>query len=87
MDTVYPLLSDACENEFSLTEIKILHSLLVDIIPYQIGDGKYKHLLDSFNHLKRKYHELDRRSERKDLDPLKCRFSYLKAIIKAEKEA
>lgn len=67
-------LSDACNNEFSPSEMVVLHnamlnSLTVDIIKNEIA---------SFDYLRSKYDEMRMRS---DKGKIKNRFAYLKSII------
>lgn len=78
---VYPLLTDAGKNEFSLDELQVLYNLIVQIMPYNGKGGMEGYKLEIFDYLKRKYDELNWRAGRAKI---KSRFGYLKKIIEAD---
>ena len=68
-------LAEACDNEFSEDEIRVLFDLIVEIIP---SGSSNKLDLDRYDYLSKKYHEMILRK------PKTNRFGYLKTIIKAD---
>jgi plasmid replication initiation protein len=68
-------LSEACENEFKLEEIKVLHNLIIKIIPVS------ETWIKRYEYLKQKYDELNWRAARAKI---KNRFGYLKKIIEVD---
>ena len=70
-------LSDACNKEFDLFEMRLLYDLAIKIIPREVGAGK-QYELDIYDYLKRKYNELEYRDSR---NPIKKRFNYLKKLL------
>ena len=77
-DENYIFLAEACNNEFSQTEIQVLYNLAVKIIPYKTGQNVQ---LEIYNYLKRKYDELNWRAGMKQI---KKRFGYLKKLIEID---
>jgi plasmid replication initiation protein len=69
-------LADACNNEFSESEMQILYDLILQIIPY--GDNAD---FERYHYLQRKYNELIYRAEKTKIN---SRFGYLKSIIHAD---
>lgn len=69
-------LADACNNEFSESEMQLLYDLILQIIPY--GD---KADIERYHYLQRKYNELVYRAEKTKIN---SRFSYLKSIVQAD---
>jgi len=67
-------LSGACNNEFSIKEIMVLHDLMVENLPYNL----VSHQLDCYDYLAKKYRYMNMRDEKK---PIPYRFSYMKSII------
>jgi plasmid replication initiation protein len=67
-------LSDACNNEFSESEITVLYDLMVEHLPYNIIQEDLK----CYDYLLRKYDEMKMRSEKTKIQK---RFNYLKSII------
>lgn len=74
-------LTEACNNEFSKTEIQILYNLVVQILPHKIGESTHSFQLRVYEHLKHRYDELKWRSERTNI---KSRFAYLRKILEAD---
>jgi len=74
-------LASACDNEFNEAEIKVLHNLVVEIIPHKVGDSIYDFHLKAHDHLKYRYDELNLRAERTEI---KNRFTYFKKMLEAE---
>lgn len=70
-------LAGACNNEFSTSEIIVLHNLMLKHLPYNIISEEIK----CFNYLRQKYDEMQMRDEKKKI---KHRFAYLKSIITVE---
>ena len=74
----YPFLTEACDNEFSPTELQVLYNIIVNIIPYQPGKTMQ---LNIYKYLKRKYDELKWRDS---MTKIKNRMGYIKKIIEAD---
>lgn len=73
-------LADACNNEFSDSEIVVLRDKMAEKLPYDIlGDQ-----LESYNYLMRKYHEMELQYEKGKVKY--SRYGYLKSIIGTEYE-
>jgi len=70
-------MADACDMEFNEPEIQVLYNLLVQIIPYKPGGNE----LEMYQHLKRRYDELNWQAGRRDI---RNRFGYLKKILEAD---
>ena len=70
-------LSDACDNEFSIREIIVLHDLMVERLPYEKISDQTK----CYDYLAQKYRYMNMRAEK---NPIKHRFSYMKNIIAKE---
>lgn len=84
---MYPLLTIACDNEFSPDEMMVLYDLTIKIRPPRVGQKPDDYLIkDAFAYIKRKFDELKVRVRRDDLEPLKSRFGYLKKMMEAEME-
>ncbi len=82
---LFPLLSDAFSREFSREEVQVLYDLAIKVKPYvPVQGGFYDYPLIIFDYLKLKYDELQLRASRRNLEPLKSRFGYLKKIIEAD---
>ena len=81
VNKIYPLLSEACENEFSQEQIQVLYNLILKIVPRQPDQDFMR---DAYDYLKRKYDELKWRASITDI---KSRMSYLKKIIEINIEA
>ena len=75
---IIEFLSDACNGEFNTKEITLLHSLIVEVVPYRHNHYKF----DMYHYLQQKYNELNYRA---DKTKIKSRFGYLKTIIEADK--
>jgi hypothetical protein len=69
-------LAEACDNEFSESEMKLISDILIDIIPFDsfVGDVQ----IERYNYLKKKYNELNYRSGKTKINN---RFAYLKKIV------
>lgn len=67
---------EACNNEFSIEEIRVLYDLIIKILPPSILSET-----EIYDYLKRKYDELLWRSQKQKI---KKRFNYLKAIIEID---
>lgn len=76
-DDIYGFLADACEKEFSVLEITLLHDYIVKIVPY----GDRNRSLELYDYLKRKYDEMNYRAVKTNV---KNRFGYLKKIIETD---
>ena len=70
-------LSDACNHEFSKSEMMVLYNVMIEHLPYRIIDND----LECYNYLKHKYDEMNMRNEKK---PITHRFGYMKTIIGIE---
>ncbi len=70
-------LSDACGNEFSIKQMRILYDLITKILPFNLLQVD----TEVYDYLKRKYDELIYRSEKTTIGH---RFGYLKKILEAE---
>jgi plasmid replication initiation protein len=70
-------LSDACENEFSISEVKVLHDKIIDLLPHDI----VKNELECYNYLTRKFRYMNMQNEKKKI---KHRFKYMVSIIGKE---
>lgn len=67
-------LCNACDDEFSKSEIIVLYDLMVEHLPYPI----IREDLECYDYLSRKYHELRMRNEKRKISH---RFAYMKSII------
>lgn len=67
---------EACNNEFSIEEIRVLYDLIIKILPPSILSKT-----EIYDYLKRKYDELLWRSQKQKINK---RFNYLKAIIEVD---
>jgi len=67
-------LTDACDNEFSLSEIKVLHDKMIELLPL----NTVKNELECFNYLMRKYRYMNMQNEK---NKIKNRFKYILSII------
>lgn len=78
----YPLLNDACNNEFDKSEIQVLYNLIIKIMPYgSVKGGIEGYKLEVYDYLKRKHDELNWRAGRTEI---KSRFGYLKKILETD---
>ena len=67
-------LAEACENEFSITEIIHFHDLMVERLPFEtIRDER-----ECYKYLMRKYNYMKMQNER---EPIKHRRAYMESII------
>ena len=80
-DEVYPFITEACGNEFSLAEMQVLYNLAIQIVPHK--SGRHDFQLEIYNYLKRRYDELIWRSSN---TPITSRMGYIKRIIEADLE-
>jgi len=80
VEKVYPLLSEACENEFNIDEMRVLYTYLAQVTPNKHGQSP---LLLHFGVLKRRYEEMRLRASKQ---MIKNRFGYLKRILEIEAE-
>ena len=67
-------LSEACDDEFSKSEIRVLYDIMLATLPYYLIEDSVK----CFDYLHRKYNELNMMSEK---SKIKHRFNYLKSIM------
>jgi len=67
-------LADACDNEFSIKEIIVLHDLMLEHLPYETVRDQ----IECYNYLMRKYRYMNMQSEKK---PIPKRFRYMRSII------
>jgi plasmid replication initiation protein len=82
---MYPVLAIACDNEFNPAEMMVLYDLTLKICPPEVRQKPDDYVMhDAFAYIKRKHDELKIRTQRKDLEPLKSRFGYLKKMMEAE---
>ena len=81
---IYPFLTLACGGEFSQEEIQVLYNLIIRIMPYKPGGSVEGYRIKAYDYLKRKYDELKLRASRKDIEPLKSRFGYMKKVMELE---
>jgi plasmid replication initiation protein len=70
-------LSQACDNEFSLSEIKVFHDEMVELLPYTT----IKDDVQCYNYLLRKFRYMDMQNEK---CKVKHRFKYMLSIIGKE---
>ena len=68
---------DACNNEFSFNEMKLINTILAG----KMSDGVFTDKLKVFNHLLQKYQEMNLHDKEKRI---RKRFNYYKAIIEAD---
>lgn len=78
---VLEFLNEACKDEFTEQEMFVIHDFVVNTLKAR---GKNIDEISKYDYLSTKYHELEVRASRKDLKPIKNRFSYLKRIIKSD---
>ena len=74
-------LAEACDNEFSEAEIRVLYNLITEILPNKAGETLQDFIIRAYNHLKHRFDELNWRSERTEI---KSRFAYLKKLLEAD---
>lgn len=74
-------LSEACKNEFTEPEMFVIHDLIVNSLK---AKGKKLDEISKYDYLSMKYHELEARDSRKNMDRIKDRFSYIKRIIRKD---
>ena len=67
-------LSDSCDNEFSISEIKVLHDKMIESLPHDV----LKNELECFNYLMRKYRYMNMRDEKTKIEH---RLNYMLSII------
>jgi len=67
-------LSDACDNEFSISELKVLHDKMIVSLPYDT----VKNELECYNYLMRKYRYMNMQHEK---NKIRNRFKYMESII------
>jgi plasmid replication initiation protein len=67
-------LSDACENEFSTSEIKVLHDKMINSLPIET----LKDWIKCYDHLVQKYRYMNMQNEK---NKIKHRFKYMESII------
>jgi len=67
-------LSDACDNEFSIPEIKVLHDKMISLLPYGVLGDETK----CFDYLSHKYRYMNMQNEK---NKIKHRFKYMESII------
>lgn len=67
-------LCEACNNEFSESEITVLYNLMTEHLPYSIISKDLK----CYDYLMRKYNEMNMRAEKTKISH---RFAYLKSLI------
>jgi len=79
-EKVYPVLSEACENEFTLEEVRVFYTYLSQITPKKQGQSP---LLLHFGTLKRKYEEMRLSASRRSINN---RYGYLKKMLEKETE-
>jgi hypothetical protein len=75
---VYPMISEACNNEFCREEMQVLYDIVIAGIPVV---NKDETLQDVYDFLKRQYGELCLRAK---INKIKNRFAYYKKIVKVE---
>jgi plasmid replication initiation protein len=75
---IFPLMSDACQNEFNQEEIQVLYNLAVKAVPYQVGKNN---IIEIYNYMKGKYDVLKWRASQTEI---KSRMGYLKKIIEVD---
>jgi len=74
----YPLMNEACDNEFNKLQIQVLYNLVLEIVPFRSGKG---YELDMFHYLKSKHDELRLQASEREI---KSRFGYLKKMIESD---
>lgn len=72
-------LCNACDNEFSRSEIIVLYDLMIEHLPYSV----IREDLECYDYLSHKYNEMKMRNEK---NKITHRFAYLKKIIETEKK-
>jgi len=76
-DEIIELLSDACNHEFTSTQVQLLLDMVVHIVPYGVDGVGIEH-----NHyLSRKYNELNYQAGKREI---KDRFEYFRAMIRTD---
>ncbi len=81
---IYPFLSRACGGEFNKEEMQVLYNLIIRIMPYMPGGSVEGYKIKAYDYLKSKYDELKLRASRKEMEPLKSRFGYMKKVLELE---
>jgi hypothetical protein len=76
---LYPFLSDACEDEFSVEELQVLYNLAIQIVPSQ--NSRAAKQIALYDYLKRKHDELNWRASNATITN---RMGYIKKIIEAD---
>ena len=76
-------LAEACEKEFNEKELQVLFDMVSKIIEFGTAENVD---LDRYDYLRRKYNELEMRCGRKDIEPIKDRYGYLRWQIKKDLE-
>ena len=79
-NSIFELLSEACDDEFTLEQIAVLHALIKKIVPWIPGQ-KGRTRLDYYDYLNLKYKELNYQASKREIPK---RFGYLKTIIKID---
>lgn len=74
-------LAEACNKEFSETEMQVLYNYIIEINPYNLSKNHYEYEIKLYDYLKRQYDELNLRAERTEI---KNRFKYFKKILETE---
>jgi plasmid replication initiation protein len=70
-------LAEACDNEFSESEITVIYDLMAEHLPFDI----FRNDISCYDYLMRKYNEMKMRNEK---NKIKHRFAYVKSIIGTE---
>ena len=70
-------LCDACDNEFSESEITVLHNIMLSVLPFDIIRDELK----CYDYLMKRYLEMKMRNEKKKITH---RFAYIKSLIGKE---
>jgi len=74
----YPLMSDACDNEFNKLEIQVLYNLVLETVPCWAGKSYEPNM---HRYLKSKYDQMKLQASKNEI---RSRFGYLKKIIEAD---
>lgn len=75
-------LKEACENEFSDKEFKIIYNLVTEVMPVAVS-SQYGLDIDHYNYILRKHNELNLQASRR---VIKSRFGYFKKLIEIDLE-